>query len=460
MAENIVKPKDLAPITQEALAADDLLTVYDKSNRISKKLSISEADERWSTGGGDVETGNLTSPTNGVSISGGTDAVVGSGTTISIQTASDSQPGLLSAADHTAFAAKQAAGNYITALTGDVTASGPGSVAATIANNAVSNAKLATVATARIKGRSTSGTGNVEDLTGTQVTALLDSFAGSAKGLVPAASGGDSAKYLKGDGSWGTVASGSGDVVGPSSSVDKTVAIFDSTTGKLLKQGTPVTIDPATGDTVFKPSASNPAPVRIGLGAGFNAGGTFQYLSSNVPADNYTEHYVQGGTGYQRNFYWGEINRIFHQKADGTSGMRFDLATPGTSKMLSFDLTFAGIANFILADDGAESVSFSILANGDFMFPVGKSASYKAGSNAKMGQVTLSAGAATVSTTAFKSTSKVFLSRDSFSGFDCGQLSVGTKVNGTSFEILSLDATGGTADDSSVVNWVIFDTIA
>ena len=38
---------------------------------------------------------------------------------------------------------KQATGNYITALTGDVTASGPGSVAATIANLAVTNAKIA-----------------------------------------------------------------------------------------------------------------------------------------------------------------------------------------------------------------------------------------------------------------------------------------------------------------------------
>lgn len=38
---------------------------------------------------------------------------------------------------------KQATGNYITALTGDITATGPGSVAATIANLAVTNAKIA-----------------------------------------------------------------------------------------------------------------------------------------------------------------------------------------------------------------------------------------------------------------------------------------------------------------------------
>ena len=45
---------------------------------------------------------------------------------------------------------KQASGNYVTALTGDVTASGPGSVAATIASSAVTSAKIAdgTIATA------------------------------------------------------------------------------------------------------------------------------------------------------------------------------------------------------------------------------------------------------------------------------------------------------------------------
>jgi len=39
-------------------------------------------------------------------------------------------------------AAFQAAGNYITALTGDVTATGPGSAASTIANDAVTTAKI------------------------------------------------------------------------------------------------------------------------------------------------------------------------------------------------------------------------------------------------------------------------------------------------------------------------------
>lgn len=107
---------------------------------------------------------------------------------------------------------KQASGNYITSLTGDVTASGPGAAASTIANNVVSNAKLATVATATFKGRNTSGTGNVEDLTVAQATGLLNAFVGDSgsggtKGLVPAPASGDAAanKYLNADGTWKTV---------------------------------------------------------------------------------------------------------------------------------------------------------------------------------------------------------------------------------------------------------------
>lgn len=66
----------------------------------------------------------------------GTAPIVSSGGTapiISCIVATGSVAGCLSAADWTTFNGKQAAGNYITALTGDVTASGPGSVAATVA---------------------------------------------------------------------------------------------------------------------------------------------------------------------------------------------------------------------------------------------------------------------------------------------------------------------------------------
>lgn len=79
--------------------------------------------------------------------------------------ASTSTTGLLSSTDWNTFNSKQAAGNYITDLTGDVTATGPGSVAATIANNAVTDAKFRQSAGLSVVGRSANSTGNVADIT-------------------------------------------------------------------------------------------------------------------------------------------------------------------------------------------------------------------------------------------------------------------------------------------------------
>ena len=89
--------------------------------------------------------------------------------------------------------------------TGEVTGSG----ALTITADAVTNAKLANVATATIKGRATAGTGDPEDLTGTQATALLDAFTSGLKGLAPA-SGGGTTNFLRADGSWAAPAGGGG----------------------------------------------------------------------------------------------------------------------------------------------------------------------------------------------------------------------------------------------------------
>jgi len=92
-------------------------------------------------------------------------------------------------------------GDQTITLTSDVTGSGTGSFATTIAAGVVSNAKLANVATATIKGRTTAGTGSPEDLTGTQATALLDVFSSTLKGLAPS-SGGGTANFLRADGTW------------------------------------------------------------------------------------------------------------------------------------------------------------------------------------------------------------------------------------------------------------------
>ncbi len=90
------------------------------------------------------------------------------------------------------------------------TALGFGAIAtAGITDDAVTNAKLANVATATFKGRTTAGTGDPEDLTATQATALLNAFTSSLKGLAPA-SGGGTANFLRADGTWAAPAGGGG----------------------------------------------------------------------------------------------------------------------------------------------------------------------------------------------------------------------------------------------------------
>jgi hypothetical protein len=68
-------------------------------------------------------------------------------------------------------------GDQTISLTGDVTGSGTGSFAATIANDAVTNAKLANMTASTIKARITASTGDPEDATLTQVLDLVGSAA-------------------------------------------------------------------------------------------------------------------------------------------------------------------------------------------------------------------------------------------------------------------------------------------
>lgn len=75
--------------------------------------------------------------------------------------------------------------------------------------NAVTNAKLAQVSTATFKGRTTAGTGDPEDLTATQATALLNLATASVKGLAPVLPN-DATKYLDGTGNYSTPAGGGG----------------------------------------------------------------------------------------------------------------------------------------------------------------------------------------------------------------------------------------------------------
>lgn len=93
------------------------------------------------------------------------------------------------------------AGSYVTTIGPSVILTGM------IAAKQVLNTKLAAMPVNTIKGNNTGAAASPSDLTGTQVTALLDTF-GALKGLVPASPGGST--YLRADGTWATPAGGGG----------------------------------------------------------------------------------------------------------------------------------------------------------------------------------------------------------------------------------------------------------
>lgn len=95
---------------------------------------------------------------------------------------------------------------------GDITVSGSGSTW-NIDAGAVTNAQMANMAQATFKGRG-SGAGAPQDLTATEVTAGLNLFTSSLKGLVPG-SGGSSTNFLRGDGVWAAPAGSGGGLADP-----------------------------------------------------------------------------------------------------------------------------------------------------------------------------------------------------------------------------------------------------
>ncbi len=151
----------------------------------SNRGALSSAD--WTTFNSKqsaLTLGDLTDAgTDGIIITGGTGVVIGSGTSIAQHVADTTHNGYLSSTDWNTFNGKQSSGNYITDLTGDGTASGPGSVALTLAtvNSNVGSFGTATQVgtfTVNAKGLITAASNASIQIAESQVTNLVSDLAG------------------------------------------------------------------------------------------------------------------------------------------------------------------------------------------------------------------------------------------------------------------------------------------
>lgn len=209
-------------------------------------------------------SGNLTDAgTDGIIVTNGGGAVLGSGTSFAQHVADATHNGYLLNTDWVAFNAKQAAGNYITALTGDGSAAGPGSAAFT----------LATV------------NGNVGSFTN-------GSFTVNAKGLITAAASGTAPVTSL------TVATANGFAGSFSASVTPVLTLTTSVTGILSGNGTAISAASTTGSgsvvLATSPTITTPTIAKIanltsnGFVTTTSGDGTLVVVASPLPVANTT----------------------------------------------------------------------------------------------------------------------------------------------------------------------------
>ena len=242
--------------------------------------------------------------------------------------ATQSVAGFLSTADKTKLDGIASGANNYTHPnhTGDVTSAGDG--ATTIANNAVTNAKLAQVASSTLKGRATAGTGNAEDLTASQVRTILN-VADGAEVNVNAdwnASSGDAQILNKP--TLGTAAAAATTDFAAASHTHPATAISDSTTaGRAL-----LTAADASAQRTSL-SLGNSATLDTGTTAGTVAAGNHSHELTSLAATGATNGHVL--------------------TANGSGGVTFSAASGGVSGVDSTTAdVFSVSGSNLVADDG------------------------------------------------------------------------------------------------------------
>ena len=147
-------------------------------------------------------------------------------------------------------------------------------ITADVNNASITNAKLATMPANTIKGNNTGATAAPLDLTGTQTTAMLDTFTSALKGLAPS-SGGGTANFLRADGTWATPPNSGGTVTSVGLALPSIFSV----------SGSPVTASGTLTGTLTTQSANL---VFAGPSTGAATAPTFRSLvAADIPALSY-----------------------------------------------------------------------------------------------------------------------------------------------------------------------------
>jgi hypothetical protein len=252
-------------------------------------------------------------------------------------------------------------GGGIEALTGDVTASGTGSVTATIAADAVTNAKLANMAANTLKGNNTGGSANPTDLTVSQVKTLLAIAAADVSGLGTLATqsgtfSGTSSGTNTGDNAVNSLYSGlvsnathTGEVTGATALTIANDAVTyakmqNASAGNVVLARAASTSgdysEVAVGASQLVGRGSTGDVAAITLGAGLSMSGTTLSSSGGADPDGYTYIVKSGNQDVTNAGVTADTEFTFAVVAGGHYAISMDLIVSGNDTTGDFTMDF------------------------------------------------------------------------------------------------------------------------